>query len=77
MSRLKMNVSSYVTTFLMKLKIVHTRMREIFRLKQRAKFKTIDKNICIILFAFKKLRTNITFQNVSLKGLKRKQGFET
>ena len=52
-------------------------MREIFRLKQRAKFKTIDKNICIILFAFKKLRTNITFQNVSLKGLKRKQSFET
>ena len=77
MSRLKMNVRSYVTTFLMKLKIVHTRMREIFRLKQQAKFKTIDKNICIILFAFKKLRTNITFQNVSLKGLKRKQGFET
>ena len=52
-------------------------MREIFRLKQQAKFKTIDKNVCINLFAFKKLRTNITFQNVSLKGLKRKQSFET
>ena len=51
-------------------------MRKFLRLKQQAKFKTIYRNIFINLFVFK-LRTNITFKNVSLKGLKRKQSFET
>ena len=49
---------------------------EILRLKQQENFKTIHKNIFINLFVFK-LRANITFQNVSFKGLKRKQSFET
>ena len=44
---------------------------EILRLKQQENFKTIHKNIFINLFVFK-LRANITFQNVSLKGLKEK-----
>ena len=49
---------------------------KILRLKQQGNFKTINKNIFINLFVFK-LRANITFQNVSFKGLKRKQSFET
>ena len=49
---------------------------EILRLKQQENFKTIHKNIFINLFVFK-LQANITFQNVLLKGLKRKQSFET
>ena len=39
---------------------------KILRLKQQAKFETINKNIFVHLFVFK-LWTNIKFQNVSLR----------
>ena len=56
----------------MKLKIVHIQLRK-FKAETISKIlKHIHKYIIKHLFIFK-LQTNITSQNISLKGLKRKQ----